>query len=139
MAQAFTASADTTRQAANANIAPGPRPSVLDTIGRTPIVRLNNIGPKHVTLYAKLEAFNPMGSVKDRLALGVIEAADPESGEPGSGNNFAFQQIVEVRYPEDTELGVPDGDQATVELATVLEFSKRVTWLFYDHEEFAKQ
>lgn len=76
MAQAFTASADTARQAANANIAPGPKPSVLDTIGRTPIVRLNNIGPKHVELYAKLEAFNPMGSVKDRLALGVIEAAE---------------------------------------------------------------
>ena len=76
MAQAFTASADMTRRAANANIAPGPRPSVLDTIGRTPIVRLNNIGPKHVALYAKLEAFNPMGSVKDRLAFGVIEAAE---------------------------------------------------------------
>ena len=76
MAQAFTAPADTAPPAANTNTAGGLKPSVLDTIGRTPIVRLNNIGPKHVALYAKLEALNPMGSVKDRLALGVIEAAE---------------------------------------------------------------
>lgn len=50
--------------------------SILETVGRTPVVRLNNIGPDHVSLYAKLEAFNPMGSVKDRLALGVIAAAE---------------------------------------------------------------
>ena len=54
----------------------GPKASILDTIGDTPVVRLNNIGPDHVQLYAKLEAFNPMGSVKDRLALAVIEAAE---------------------------------------------------------------
>ncbi|WP_455217157.1 PLP-dependent cysteine synthase family protein, partial [Kaarinaea lacus] len=50
--------------------------SILDTVGNTPIVRLNNIGPKHVNIYAKVESFNPMGSVKDRLALGVIEDAE---------------------------------------------------------------
>jgi cysteine synthase A len=50
--------------------------SILDTIGHTPVVRINNLGPKHVNLYAKIEAFNPMGSVKDRLALGVIEDAE---------------------------------------------------------------
>ncbi len=54
----------------------GPKGSVLDTIGRTPVVRLNNIGPDHVELFAKLESFNPLGSVKDRLALGIIEAAE---------------------------------------------------------------
>lgn len=54
----------------------GIKASILETIGRTPIVRLNNIGPSHAALYAKLEAFNPMGSVKDRLALAVIEAAE---------------------------------------------------------------
>ena len=48
--------------------------SILDTVGNTPIVRINNIGPKHVNIYAKVESFNPMGSVKDRLALGVIAA-----------------------------------------------------------------
>ena len=49
---------------------------ILDTIGRTPVVRLNRLAPEHVNLYVKLEAFNPMGSVKDRLALGVIEHAE---------------------------------------------------------------
>lgn len=50
--------------------------SILETIGRTPVVRLKKLAPAHVRLYAKLEAFNPMGSVKDRLALGVISAAE---------------------------------------------------------------
>ncbi|MEO1532304.1 MAG: pyridoxal-phosphate dependent enzyme, partial [Pseudomonadota bacterium] len=50
--------------------------SVLETVGNTPVVRLNRLAPPHVELYAKLEAFNPMGSVKDRLALAVIEAAE---------------------------------------------------------------
>jgi cysteine synthase len=50
--------------------------SILDTIGQTPVVRINKLAPAHVNLFAKLEAFNPMGSVKDRLALGVIEAAE---------------------------------------------------------------
>src|SRR5262249_33545716 len=50
--------------------------SILDTVGRTPVVRIHKLAPAHVRLYAKLEAFNPMGSVKDRLALGVIEDAE---------------------------------------------------------------
>ena len=54
----------------------GPKGSVLDTIGRTPVVRLNNIAPPGVSVFAKLEAFNPLGSVKDRLALGLIEDAE---------------------------------------------------------------
>ena len=55
---------------------PGPLNSILETVGRTPVVRLKRLAPEGATLYAKLEAFNPMGSVKDRLALGVIEAAE---------------------------------------------------------------
>ena len=50
--------------------------SILDTIGNTPTVKINNLGPEHVNLYVKIESFNPMGSVKDRLALGVIEDAE---------------------------------------------------------------
>ncbi len=50
--------------------------SILETIGRTPIVRLNHIGPRHVTLYAKVESFNPGGSVKDRWALAVVLDAE---------------------------------------------------------------
>ena len=50
--------------------------SILETIGRTPVVRIKKLAPAHVRLFAKIEAFNPMGSVKDRLALGVIEDAE---------------------------------------------------------------
>jgi cysteine synthase len=50
--------------------------SILDTIGETPIVRLNRIAPAHVSLYAKVEAFNPGGSVKDRLALAIVLDAE---------------------------------------------------------------
>lgn len=50
--------------------------SILDTIGKTPVVRLNHIAPPHVHLYAKVESFNPAGSVKDRLALAIILDAE---------------------------------------------------------------
>ena len=50
--------------------------SVLDTIGDTPVIRVNNLGPDHVTIYVKAEAFNPAASVKDRLAVNIIEAAE---------------------------------------------------------------
>jgi cysteine synthase A len=50
--------------------------SVLDTVGDTPCIRVNNLAPKGVRLYAKFEAFNPAASVKDRLALNIIEAAE---------------------------------------------------------------
>jgi cysteine synthase A len=50
--------------------------SILGTVGNTPIVRIGKLAPSHVKLYVKVEAFNPMGSVKDRLALGVIEDAE---------------------------------------------------------------
>lgn len=54
--------------------------SILGTVGNTPVVRINKLGPKGINLYVKIEAFNPLGSVKDRLALGIIEAAE-KSGE----------------------------------------------------------
>ncbi|MDW4500349.1 PLP-dependent cysteine synthase family protein, partial [Sulfitobacter sp. D35] len=52
------------------------RDSILDTVGDTPVVRISKLAPQGVEMFVKLEAFNPMGSVKDRLALGVIEAAE---------------------------------------------------------------
>jgi cysteine synthase len=58
--------------------------SILHTIGRTPVVKLSRMAPSHVELYVKLEAFNPMGSVKDRMALSVLEAAEASGElEPG--------------------------------------------------------
>src|SRR3990170_325149 len=83
--------------------------SILETIGNTPVVRINNLAPEGVNLFVKIEAFNPLGSVKDRLALGVIEAAE-QSGElkPGqtvieatSGNTGIGLAMVcaQKRYP----------------------------------------
>ena len=52
--------------------------SILDTVGNTPTIRINRIAPDHVSVFVKAEAFNPGGSVKDRLALNIIEAAERE-------------------------------------------------------------
>ena len=49
--------------------------NILGTVGNTPVVRISKLAPPDVNLYVKIEAFNPLGSVKDRLALGVIEDA----------------------------------------------------------------
>ncbi len=64
--------------------------SILGTVGKTPVVKINRLAPAHVNLWAKVEAFNPLGSVKDRLALGIIEAAE-KSGELKPG-----QTVIEA-------------------------------------------
>jgi len=64
--------------------------NILGTVGNTPVVRISKLGPKDINLFAKIEAFNPLGSVKDRLALGIIEAAE-KSGELKPG-----QTVVEA-------------------------------------------
>src|ERR1700739_626552 len=50
--------------------------NILETVGNTPVVRINKLAPPDINLFVKVEAFNPLGSVKDRLALGVIEDAE---------------------------------------------------------------
>jgi cysteine synthase A len=58
--------------------------SILDTVGNTPVIRINRIAPDHISVYVKFEAFNPAGSVKDRLALNIIEAAERDGRlQPG--------------------------------------------------------
>jgi cysteine synthase A len=58
--------------------------NILQTIGNTPIVRLNRMGPDHVELYGKVESFNPMASVKDRLAFAIINDAEQKGAlKPG--------------------------------------------------------
>src|ERR1700752_1108309 len=64
--------------------------NILETVGRTPVVKVAKLAPPGVELFVKLEAFNPLGSVKDRLALGVIEAAE-RSGELQPG-----QTVIEA-------------------------------------------
>ena len=58
--------------------------NILGTVGNTPVVRINKLAPKGINLFVKIEAFNPLGSVKDRLALGIIEAAEKSGAlKPG--------------------------------------------------------
>ena len=58
--------------------------SILSCVGNTPIIRINKLAPEGVNLFVKAESFNPLGSVKDRLALGVIEAAEKSGAlKPG--------------------------------------------------------
>lgn len=58
--------------------------SILDTVGDTPAIRINNLGVDHATIYVKAEFFNPAGSVKDRLALNIIEEAERSGAlQPG--------------------------------------------------------
>ncbi len=64
--------------------------SILETVGHTPVVRVAKLAPSGVELFVKLESFNPLGSVKDRLALGIIEAAE-RSGELKPG-----QTVIEA-------------------------------------------
>ena len=64
--------------------------SILDTVGRTPVVRINRLAPKGVEMFVKVEAFNPMSSVKDRLALGIVLDAESR-GELKPG-----QMVVEA-------------------------------------------
>jgi cysteine synthase len=83
--------------------------SILGTIGNTPIVRINRLAPKHVTMYVKCEAFNPMSSVKDRLAIAMIEDAERRGTlkpgqtviEPTSGNTgIALAMVCAAKgYP----------------------------------------
>ena len=83
--------------------------SILDTIGRTPVVRLNRIAPDNVTVYVKCEFFNPLSSVKDRLAIAIIEDAERRGTlKPGqtvieatSGNTgIALAMVCAVKgYP----------------------------------------
>jgi cysteine synthase A len=64
--------------------------NILETVGHTPVVKIGKLAPSNVNLYVKVEAFNPLGSVKDRLALGVIEDAE-RKGELKPG-----QTVVEA-------------------------------------------
>ena len=64
--------------------------NILETIGNTPVVRLNRMGPDHVELYVKVETFNPMASVKDRLAFAILNDAE-QKGELAPG-----QTVIEA-------------------------------------------
>lgn len=89
--------------------------SILKTIGRTPLVRLARLAPPDVNVHVKVEAFNPMGSVKDRMALAVIEAAERSGtlrpgqtvNETTSGNTGIGLAMVRLRPVLAQRTGAP--------------------------------
>ena len=128
--------------------------SILGAVGNTPVVRINRLGPEGVNLYAKVESFNPMGSVKDRLALGIIEDAERRGVlEPGqtvieatSGNTGIGLAMVCARkgYP----LVVTMAENFSVERRKLMRFlgarvvltpaSEKGTGMLKKAEELAK-
>src|ERR1700738_1319037 len=102
--------------------------SILETVGNTPVVRINRLGPPGINLFVKVEASNPLGSVKDRLALGVIEDAERTGRlKPGqtvveatSGNTGIGLAMVcaEKGYP----LVVTMGENFSVERRRLMRF-----------------
>jgi cysteine synthase A len=101
---------------------------ILETVGHTPVVRIRRLGPKDVELYVKVEAMNPMGSVKDRLAVGVIDAAEKSGAlKPGqtvieatSGNTGIGLAMVCARrgYP----LVIVMGENFSIERRKIMRF-----------------
>ncbi len=94
-----------------------PKEDILQTIGNTPIVQINRLNPKkNVTIYAKLEGFNPTGSVKDRIALSMIQQAENEGTltkgktiiEPTSGNTGISLAMIGVAKGYDVEIVMSD-------------------------------
>ena len=87
------------RKPARASIVKNKHQDILATIGNTPVVRINKLAPDHVNLFVKLEAFNPAGSVKDRLALAIIEDAEASGG-------LQLGQIVVEATTGNTSIGL---------------------------------
>ena len=134
---------------------------ILSTVGRTPVVRLGRLAPDNgANLYAKVEAFNPMGSVKDRLALGVIEAAEAAgqlkpgqtvveatSGNTGIGlamvcaakgyplvvtmaENFSVERRRLMRFLGARVVLTPAAQKGSGMLAKAAELAERHGWFF---------
>jgi len=91
--------------------------NILDTIGNTPLVKINRLNPnKNCTIYAKIEGTNPTGSIKDRIALSMIEQAEKEGTlkkgktiiEPTSGNTGVALAMIGVVKGYDVEIVMSD-------------------------------
>lgn len=132
--------------------------SILETIGNTPVVKINYLAPDHVDMYVKIESFNPMASVKDRLAVGIIEAAEKDGSlKPGqtvveatSGNtgialamvcaqkgyplvitmaeNFSVERRKMMRYLGARVILTPASEKGTGMLAKAMELAKQHGW-----------
>ncbi len=109
--------------------------NILETIGNTPLVRINRLNPnKDCTIYAKIEGTNPTGSIKDRIALSMIEQAEKEGTlkkgktiiEPTSGNTGVALAMIGVVKGYDVEIVMSDA--VSVERQQMIKaFGARVT------------
>ena len=109
--------------------------NILDTIGNTPLVKINRLNPnKNCTIYAKIEGTNPTGSIKDRIALSMIEQAEKEGTlkkgktiiEPTSGNTGVALAMIGVVKGYDVEIVMSDA--VSVERQQMIKaFGARVT------------
>src|SRR2546421_8357274 len=134
--------------------------NILETVGNTPFVRVNKLAPADVNLYVKIEAFNPMGSVKDRLALGVIEDAERSgtlkprqtvieatSGNTGIGlamvcaekgyplvvtmaENFSLERRKLMRFLGAKVVLTPASEKGSGMVAKAVELAKTHNWFF---------
>ncbi len=132
--------------------------NITQTIGKTPVVKLGKIGPDHVNIYVKIESFNPLASVKDRLALGIIETAERDGSlKPGqtvieatSGNtgiglamvcaqkgyplvitmaeNFSVERRKMMRYLGAKVILTPAAEKGTGMLAKARELAEKHDW-----------
>ncbi len=91
--------------------------NILQTIGNTPLVRINKLNPnKNVTIFAKVEGFNPTGSIKDRIALSMVQQAEDEGAlikgktiiEPTSGNTGVALAMIGAIKGYDVEIVMSD-------------------------------
>lgn len=91
--------------------------NILQTIGNTPLVRINKLNPnKNVTIFAKVEGFNPTGSIKDRIALSMVQQAEAEGAlikgktiiEPTSGNTGVALAMIGAIKGYDVEIVMSD-------------------------------
>jgi cysteine synthase B len=96
---------------------PGCSDNILDLIGNTPLVRINRLNPnKNTTIYAKVEGFNPTGSIKDRIALSMVQQAEEEGKltegktiiEPTSGNTGVALAMIGAIKGYDVEIVMSD-------------------------------
>src|SRR5512137_1570231 len=94
---------------------------ILQTIGNTPIIRINKLNPnKNTTIYAKLEGLNPTGSIKDRIALSMIQQAEAEGAltkgktiiEPTSGNTGVALAMIGAIKGYNVEIVMSDAVSA---------------------------
>ncbi len=109
--------------------------NILEAIGRTPLVRINRLNPKpEIPLYAKLEGFNPTGSIKDRIALKMIEQAEEDGSlvkgktiiEPTSGNTGIGLAMIGAVKGYDVEIVMSEA--VSVERRKMIEaFGGRIT------------